>query len=58
MNDTIKTSMAFKPNNQFSLTHRDYGIVVYGEITEESLADFVEANAVKILEIINRKQKA
>lgn len=50
--------MAFKPNNQFSLTHRDYGIVVYGEITEESLADFVEANAVKILEIINRKQKA
>lgn len=53
----IKTSMAFRPNNQFSITHKGDRIVVYGEVTRDAFIDFVESNAMTIIEILEALKK-
>lgn len=47
-----KTCMEFRPNNQFSVSHRGDRIVVYGEVTRDAFIDFVKSNAMTIIEIL------
>lgn len=52
-----KTCMAFKPNTQFSVSHRGDRIVVYGEVTRDAFIDFVESNTITIVEILETLKK-
>lgn len=55
MND-IKTVLYFKANSQFSLSYKNDVIAVYGEITKESLSDFVRMNFMEIKEMLENEE--
>lgn len=59
MNDMIHTNIKFVPNVSFSVTmkepHDKKELVVYGDITKDSLADFVMTNYNAIADILKEK---
>ena len=53
MKETIKTSLPFNANDQFSASYKGDVISVHGEITKEDLSNFVETHLQDIIEILD-----